>query len=139
MSALQKKINALMLQKNITAVDIEKATGLSRNTIYSILSGHSKSPSVHNIQLIARVLGVTLDSLLSDGQQTVRNLSFDEMKDFLSISSIAISMLEKYRIALNIDQLTKLVNTTYKYASKSNPPTLNEEFFIWLLENSEIR
>jgi len=64
MTNLNKKLSQLMNQKNISAGDIEKTTGLNKNTIYSILTGHSKNPGVHNLQLIAKALNVTLESLL---------------------------------------------------------------------------
>ena len=66
MASLQVKISELMAQKKINAIDIEKETGLNRNTVYSIIAGNSKNPSAHNLQLIAQALGVTLESILID-------------------------------------------------------------------------
>ncbi|HJD64513.1 MAG TPA: helix-turn-helix domain-containing protein, partial [Rickettsia endosymbiont of Sericostoma sp.] len=39
---------------------MEKKTGISRNTVYSILYGSSKNPSATNLQLIAKALDVNL-------------------------------------------------------------------------------
>ena len=58
MTKLRNKIRALMAQKDISAVKIEKTTGLNRNTVYSIIAGNSKTPSAQNLQLIAKALGL---------------------------------------------------------------------------------
>ena len=40
MGNIQQRINRLMTERKINAVDIEKETGLNRNTVYSILAGN---------------------------------------------------------------------------------------------------
>jgi transcriptional regulator with XRE-family HTH domain len=51
---LKDRLRELMSRKKINAAEIERRTGLNRNTVYSILGGHSKSPSMHNLQLLAK-------------------------------------------------------------------------------------
>ena len=62
--------------KKINPVEIERKSGLSRNTVYSILAGNSKNPSAANLNLIAKALGVTLESILIDeGKIQISSLS----------------------------------------------------------------
>ena len=56
MPNLQLKLSDMMSKKNITISDIEKATGLNKNTINSILTGASKNPSANTLKLIAQAL-----------------------------------------------------------------------------------
>lgn len=51
--SLKDRLRELMSRKKINAAQIERKTGLNRNTVYSILAGHSKSPNMHNLQLLA--------------------------------------------------------------------------------------
>jgi transcriptional regulator with XRE-family HTH domain len=64
MTNLQNKLNQLMYQKNTNPVEMEKKTGLSRNTIYSIIHGSSKNPSVATLKLIAKAFDIELQELL---------------------------------------------------------------------------
>lgn len=50
---------------NLTARDVDRRAGLARGHAAAIERGVYTSPQVETVEVIARVLGVTVDSLLS--------------------------------------------------------------------------
>lgn len=135
MANLQTKITELMTQKRMNAVDIEKATGLSRNTVYSIIAGNSKNPSANNLQLIAQALGVTLESILID-EEEIQNtsLSEDQMKAFANATTITINIIIEKKLDFSLNKLISIIKEIYQYALKADPPSVDERFVSWLLD-----
>lgn len=135
MANLQAKINELMTQKRMNAVDIEKATGLSRNTVYSIIAGNSKNPSAYNLQLIAKALDVTLESILIDEEEIqVSSLSKQQMKAFAEATTLTINAAIEKDMDFPLTKLISIIKEVYKYAVKTNPPSVDSRFVEWLLD-----
>jgi len=135
MATLQNKISHLMTEKKINAIDIEKETGLNRNTVYSIMAGNSKNPSAYNLQLIASALGVSLESILLDEESTpVTDLSDQQMKVFASAAHIAIDTIISKKLNFPLLKLISIIKEVYQYALKANPPCVDEKFADWLLD-----
>ena len=135
MASLQTKISELMAQKKINAIDIEKATGLSRNTVYSIIAGNSKNPSAHNLQHIATALGVTLESVLIDEEaMQINSLSVQQMKAFADAANATINIIIEKELNFSLNKLLLIIKEVYQYALKSNPPYIDNKFINWLLD-----
>jgi transcriptional regulator with XRE-family HTH domain len=135
MSSLQLKVNELMTKKGINAVDIEKATGLNRNTVYSILSGNSKNPTAHNLQLIAQALDVSLESILIDEKEIQLGLlSYEQMRTFAEATNITINAVIDRKLDFSLDKLITLIKEAYQYALKADPPCVDARFINWLLD-----
>ncbi|MCC8371398.1 MAG: helix-turn-helix transcriptional regulator, partial [Rickettsia endosymbiont of Pseudomimeciton antennatum] len=113
---LQTKLSSLMMQKNINAVEIEKKTGLSRNTVYSILYGSSKNPSANNLQLIAKALDISLEALVVNNEVNFEVLTVDQMKIFSKATSLTINMLIEKNLNFSFANLTALIKEVYEYA-----------------------
>ncbi|MCC8416397.1 MAG: helix-turn-helix transcriptional regulator [Rickettsia endosymbiont of Gnoriste bilineata] len=129
---LQIKLNSLMIQKNINAVEIEKKTGISRNTVYSILYGSSKNPSAANLQLIAKALDVNLEALVVDNEVNLEVLTVDQMKIFSKSTSVTINMLTKKNLNFSFTNLTALIKEVYEYALKKQ--SVDNTFIDWMIE-----
>jgi len=135
MVSLQVKISELMTQKKINAIDIEKETGLNRNTVYSIVAGNSKNPSAYNLQLIAKALGVTLESILIDDEEIqISSLSNQQMKAFADASSTTINIIIKKELNFPLSKLISIIKEVYQYALKADPPCVDDKFVDWLLD-----
>ena len=93
MANLQLKLSELMTQKNVSISDIEKTTGLNKNTINSILTGASKNPSANTLRSIAKALDVSLESILSDDEIDIEALNKDQMKIFSEVTSATINII----------------------------------------------
>ncbi|WP_250310802.1 helix-turn-helix domain-containing protein [Rickettsia endosymbiont of Oedothorax gibbosus] len=129
---LQTKLNSLMIQKNINAVEIEKKTGISRNTVYSILYGSSKNPSASNLQLIAKALDVNLEALIVDSEINLEALTVEQMKIFSKATSITINMLIEKNLNFSFTNLTALIKEIYEYALKKQ--SVDSTFVDWMIE-----
>ncbi|WP_425362696.1 helix-turn-helix domain-containing protein [Candidatus Tisiphia endosymbiont of Hybos culiciformis] len=129
---LQTKLNSLMVQKNINAVEIEKKTGISRNTVYSILYGSSKNPSASNLQLIAKALDVNLEALIVDSEINLGVLTVDQMKIFSKATSLTINMLIERNLNFSFANLTSLIKEVYEYALKKQ--SVDNTFIDWMIE-----
>jgi len=135
MTKLRNKIRALMAQKDINAVKIEKTTGLNRNTVYSIIAGNSKTHSAQNLQLIAKALGVNLESLLLDEDKLMTDtLTAEQIKIFCdTTNSITASIMEK-KIDISIEKLFALIKEVYQYSIESEPPHIDDKFLRWTID-----
>ena len=135
MSSLPKKISQLMTSKKINAVDIERETGLNRNTVYSIVAGSSKNPSAQNLQLIAQSLGVTLESILMDEEEMrINSLSEQQMQAFAATTSATVNIIVANKLNFSLDKLISIIREVYKYTLKATPPSVDERFIDWLLD-----
>jgi transcriptional regulator with XRE-family HTH domain len=129
---LQTKLSSLMTQKNINAVEIEKKTGISRNTVYSILYGSSKNPSASNLQLIAKALDVNLEALVVDNEVNLEVLTVDRMKIFSKATSLTINMLTEKNLNFSFTNLTALIKEVYEYALKKQ--FVDNTFIDWIID-----
>ena len=135
MGDIQQRITRLMSERKINAVDIEKETGLNRNTVYSILAGNSKNPSAYNLHLITTVLGVPLEAILIDEEITpVTILSNEQMKAFANATHITIDTIIAKKMNFPLTKLISIIKEVYQYALKSNPPEVDEKFADWILD-----
>ncbi|MCC8400212.1 MAG: helix-turn-helix transcriptional regulator [Rickettsia endosymbiont of Culicoides impunctatus] len=129
---LQTKLNSLMIQKNINAVEIEKKTGISRNTVYSILYGSSKNPSATNLQLIAKALDVNLEALVVDNEVNLEVMTVDQMKIFSKATSLTINILTERNLNFSFSNLTALIKEVYEYALKKQ--SVDNTFIDWMID-----
>ena len=135
MSNLSTKISQLMAQQNITANAIEQTTGLSKNTIYSILAGNSKNPSAHNLQLIAQALNVTVESILIGTEEIqITSLSDQQLKVFEEITTTTINIIIERQLNFSFSKLIALLKEIYQYTLQTTPHSIDEKFINWLLE-----
>ncbi|WP_250311050.1 helix-turn-helix domain-containing protein [Rickettsia endosymbiont of Oedothorax gibbosus] len=121
-----------MTQKNINAIEIEKKTGLSRNTVYSILYGSSKNPSATNLQLIAKALDINLAALVVDNEVSTEVLTVDQMKIFSKSTNLTINMLVEKNLNFSFANLTALIKEVYEYALKKQ--SVDNTFIDWMIE-----
>ncbi|WP_375359799.1 helix-turn-helix domain-containing protein [Candidatus Tisiphia endosymbiont of Nemotelus uliginosus] len=121
-----------MLQKNINAIKIEKKTGLSRNTVYSILYGSSKNPSASNLQLIAKALNISLEELVVNNETTPEILTIDQMKIFSKATSLTINILIEKNLSFSSANLISLIKEVYEYALKKQ--FVDHTFIDWIID-----
>ncbi len=134
MANLQLKLSELMTQKNVTVSDIEKTTGLNKNTINSILTGASKNPTANTLRSIAKALDVSLEFILSDEEMNIDGLNKDQMKIFSEVTSATIDIIINKDLKFTIDKLHVLIKEIYQYSVKINPPFIDERFINWIVD-----
>ena len=134
MVSLQLKLSELMTQKNVTITDIEKTTGLNKNTINSILTGASKNPTANTLRAIAKALDVSLEFILSDEEMNIDGLNKDQMKIFSEVTSATINIIIDKELSFTIDKLNALIKEIYQYSVKINPPYIDDRFINWIVD-----
>jgi transcriptional regulator with XRE-family HTH domain len=134
MANLQLKISELMTQKNVTISDIERTTGLNKNTINSILTGASKNPTANTLRAIAKALDVSLEFILSEEEMNIDGLNKDQMKIFAEVTSATINVIIDKELNFTIDKLNTLIKEIYHYSVKINPPYIDERFINWIVD-----
>ena len=134
MANLQLKLNELMTQKNISIADIEKTSGVNKNTINSILTGASKNPGANTLRSIAKALDVSLESLLSDDEMNIEGLSKDQMKVFTEVTNATINIIIDKDLSFTIDKLNALIKEIYQYSIKISPPYIDNNFINWIVD-----
>jgi len=134
MANLQLKLSELMTQKNVTISDIEKTTGLNKNTINSILTGASKNPSANTLRSIAKALDVSLEFILSDDEMNIEALNKDQMKIFSEVTNATINIIIDKDLNFTIDKLNALIKEIYQYSVKINPPYIDDRFIHWIVD-----
>jgi len=135
MANLQAKLSQLMTEKKITAVDIERETGLNRNTVYSIIAGNSKNPSAHNLQLIAKALNVNLESILIDYEDAnLDSLSPQQMQAFVEATNTTVSIIIEKELNFSLNKIITLIKEVYQYSIKVDPPCIDTRFIHWIID-----
>ncbi len=133
MANVNTKINELMTQKRISAIDIEKTTGLNRNTIYSIISGTSKNPSANTLQLIAKALDVSLDAIFIDEEEYKGEvLSVEQMQIFSNATSATVEIIIERKLSFSFTNLIDLIKEVYKYSLKKQ--SVDNTFINWMID-----
>ena len=134
MANLQLKLSELMTKKNVTVSDIEKTTGLNKNTITSILTGTSKNPSANTLRSIAKALDVSLEFILSDEEINIDALTKEQMTTFSDVTTTTINIIIDKNLSFTLDKLSSLIKDIYQYSVKLNPPFIDDRFIHWILD-----
>lgn len=133
MTQLHLRLSDLMTQRKMSASDIEKMTGLNKNTIISILTGVSRNPSANTLQQIAKALDVTLEFILSGDEHTHYTLTTDQLKVFNNVVNVVTNIVIEKKLNLTIDKIYLLIKETYEYSIKIEPSSIDERFIYWLI------
>ena len=136
---LKDRLRELMSRKKINAAQIERKSGLNRNTVYSILGGHSKSPSMHNLQLLAKALDINLEVLTGNKEEdaNLEILTASQVKIFADITNIMTKIIIEQNANLSIGKLTALIKEAYEYSIQQDPPIANDTFVKWVIKNRD--
>lgn len=63
--------------QDIQIKELSQKTGISKNTLDKYLSGRKSQPGVENAVRIAKVLGVSVESLVTGNKDSTKSLSFE--------------------------------------------------------------
>ncbi|WP_342257172.1 helix-turn-helix transcriptional regulator [Rickettsia endosymbiont of Aspidapion aeneum] len=136
MTNLKTKINKIMTQRKISATDIEKATGLSRNTVTSILNGNSKNPGILTIQQLAKALNVKVESLISDEKEVQLDiLEPNQIKLFAEVTTLIANIILEKNVRLSMHKISSIVQEVYDCAFKGKSLEVQKHFAEYLIDN----
>lgn len=129
MANLQLRLSELMGRKNITPTEIEKKTGLNKNTITSILTGASKNPSANTLRSIATSLDVSLEFLLSDNNINIDALTTEQLKLFSEVTTATVNFIIEEKISFSFNKLMTVIKEVYDYTLKKQ--SIDKIFIDW--------
>jgi len=129
MTKLQFKLSELMTKKKITPTDIERKTGLNKNTITSILTGTSKNPSANTLRSIATALDVSLEFILSDGDISIDALTPEQLKLFSEATTATVNFIIEEKIKFSFNKLITVIKEVYDYTLKKQ--SIDKIFIDW--------
>lgn len=129
MSKLQFKLSELMTKKKITPTDIERRTGLNKNTITSILTGTSKNPSANTLRAIATALDVSLEFILSDGDISIDALTPEQLRLFSEATAATVNFIIEEKIKFSFNKLITVIKEVYDYTLKKQ--SIDKIFIDW--------
>lgn len=154
-SYLQKQIKDRISSKNITVYSLEKKTGLNKSAIKNIMSGLSRNASVTTLNAIALALNCDLTGLIllnenhkeafaSRNKAVSKSLSkpplqkkyiWNEALYLESVKTVS-DLASNKELNLNVEQITSLLNESYKYSINKNSQHIDKDFCIWLINRS---
>jgi transcriptional regulator with XRE-family HTH domain len=129
MANLQLRLSELMSRKNITPTEIEKKTGLNKNTITSILTGASKNPSANTLRSIATSLDVSLEFLLSDNNINIDALTTEQLQLFSEVTTATVNFIIEEKINFSFSKLMAVIKEVYDYTLKKQ--SIDKIFIDW--------
>ena len=141
---LQKQIEDRMESQDLNIHALERKAGLNRSAVRNILQGFSKNPSMEILKAIATALDCTLEDLIdpSDNRampkSTIRAVvkaggSYIWKKQLYleAVNTISELALDK-RLSPGLDQITFLINESYRYSISNDLDHIDQNFCKWL-------
>lgn len=129
MANLQLRLSELMTKKNITPTEIERKTGLNKNTITSILTGASRNPSANTLRSIATSLDVSLEFLLSDNNINIDALTTEQLKLFSEVTTATVNFIIEEKVSFSFNKLVTVIKEVYDYTLKKQ--SVDKIFIDW--------
>ncbi len=143
---LQQQIRDRMEAKNLTIYALEKKAGLNRSAVRNILQGFSKNPSIEILSAVALALDCTLNDLAGTSESGQFSYKSDKKvahktkesnlwyKDLYLENVRVLSTLASERgLELNLEQMTNLIQESYKYSLSKNSHNADKDFCNWLI------
>lgn len=139
-TALQIRLKHLMQEKNLRTSDLEKLAGLKMSAVRNILLGKTRHPKAETLQAIAEVLGCTIADLLGkdlpkEEASTSPKLDYPDL--FLEATQSLLSLLEKEKCNLTLDQACMIIKETYAYSTQTEAKAIDHQFAKWLFSKQK--
>ena len=114
---LGKRLKDILKKKNITVQRLSEMTGISANTLYTIIKRDNKSMQAENLINIARVLNVSIDELLGETMyiDTVAPVRHGKWKDIFEYSIYCSDLKSTIELTEQKCNICRVV-TTFKGA-----------------------
>lgn len=137
---LQNNIKKRLLDKKMSANELERICGLKQSAIQNILYGRSKNPTIEIVKSIAQGLGCSIEQLI--GNENTINFPINKSDTMLPwepalfikcIETIQI-LFDKKESKLSFEQAITCATEVYKYSIKSSTMVVDKRFAEWLVE-----
>ena len=137
MTILQANIKKQLNEKNMTAAELERRTGIP-HAVINILHGRSKNPSIRTAQAIAKELGCSVEDLINESQNVQQNIPTGNWQPEIykqAFTAVYACILEQ-NIQPEITQLSACINEVYLYTLGGQVTTVDNRFVQWLVNKT---
>jgi len=127
------KTNLSAALENVNIAALARESGISDETIRSILAGRSSDPLLSTVVKIAQGLGISLDSLVLNKEITAfGEFPFDEKlwKEGVKFTETYIKD-NKLANTIQLKQLLCAINSILEYSVANNIKTIDKRFALW--------
>lgn len=122
--SLREIILKICHDKNLNVLELEKISGLQKDTLRNIIRGRSKNPKFETIITIANALNISIDKLALDVNQMNFSVAWDP---FLVIETIQTleDIRKKLDLNLNFNNAIKITSKSYiEYVSTNKEKSI---------------
>ncbi len=144
---LKEAIETRAAANRLSIAELERRAGLKMNAIRNILKGKSKNPRVETLNSVAKVLGCSLEELIQNikhnNAKSPTQKNYFEIKEVeniglaLDITDNITKLLREKKYSISMDKLFFLINESYNYLLKGNPPKVDPIFIEWYIEKNK--
>lgn len=137
-STIQANIKRQLAEKNMTAAELERRTGIP-HAVINILHGRSKNPSIRTAQAIAKELGCSIDELFIDpiilNHQTIpQNSWVPEL--YLQAFNAVYQHIENSKLKPSAMLVSNCITEIYDYSIGSPDRKVDQRFVQWLVDKN---
>lgn len=142
-TALQKNLKQKLEEQGLSAIELERRTGLKHSAIQNIIYGRSKRPGIDIVSAIAKELGCAIEDLLSENAknpitteqapQKDRNLPWNAAL-FIEATQAVHKLMDQNQTSHNTDEVLFCIKEIYNYAIFSGKNKIDAKFTEWIID-----
>lgn len=139
-SNIASRIKDYLKEKDISARELEYRAGLGESTIYNILYGKSKKPSITTVTAICDVLGCTFEELVAsddikENLKSSNNVSW-ESDLYIECTKAVVNIFNERDIAPTTYKALDLIKEVYFYSMAQKNKEADLVFAEWLIQKT---
>lgn len=137
---LQTNIKKQLSEKNMTAAELERRTGIP-HAVINILHGRSKNPSIRTAQAIAKELGCTVEELISESSCTTKQTDTNSIKLsnkwdaelYLQATKVICMLIQNTNANPDPIIVAECITEVYLYAQGGEMNIIDQRFAEWIV------
>jgi DNA-binding Xre family transcriptional regulator len=151
MSAVGIKLRAMLEERKLSTVELERIAGLKSGVVRNITSGRSKNPKIETLKLICKALECSLYDVID--QEVLKHAAeanpikentneldrFEQTAPwkhslFIQCTDTVQHYLKEHKVNVKFSQVINLIKHSYVYALQKNKGEVSHGFTEWLVE-----
>jgi transcriptional regulator with XRE-family HTH domain len=137
LSIIQKNLQKLIREHNLTIAVVERLAGLKKNNLYNIIRGTTKQPSIHVLKAVAEVFKITVNDLYSNDDLV--ESPYNEMLKLLNeICNMVIKEIMISQYNLTHSEITKIISEVYEWSTYNSMKVADYNYIKWILKQKSL-
>ena len=141
-SPLQKQIQTILRENNMTIGEVERKAGLRLNAVRNIVTGLSKKPSAETLQAIADTFNCSVKDLLNEESKSSPLQYHDDNKPiehpelFLACVDCFLRICQQQSYKPTIKKTYTMIRDIYFYSCEKETNVPDETFIRWIIKRN---